>query len=44
MFPASDKSSDVIKALGNALKKLEVKIRLRTRVDKVLTENDIVCG
>lgn len=44
VFLASDKSSDVIKALGNALKKLEVKIRLRTRVDKVLTENDIVCG
>lgn len=44
VFPASDKSSDVIKALGKALKKLEVKIRLRTRVDKVLTENDIVCG
>lgn len=44
VFPASDKSSDVIKALGNALKKLEVKISLRTRVDKVLTENDIVCG
>lgn len=44
VFPASDKSSDVIKALGNALKKMEVKIRLRTRVDKVLTENDIVCG
>lgn len=44
VFPASDKSSNVIKALGNALKKLEVKIRLRTRVDKVLTENDIVCG
>lgn len=44
VFPASDKSSDVIKALGNALKKLEVKIRLRTRVDKVLTENDIVYG
>lgn len=44
VFPASDKSSDVIKALGNALKKLEVKIRLRTRVDKVLTENDVVCG
>lgn len=44
VFPASDKSSDVIKALGNALKKLEVKIRLRTRVDKVLTENDIACG
>ena len=34
----------MIKALGDALKKLEVKIRLRTRVDKVLTENDIVCG
>lgn len=44
VFPASDKSSDVIKALGNALKKPEVKIRLRTRVDQVLTENDIVCG
>ena len=44
VFPASDKSSDVIIALGNALKKLEVKIRLRTRVDQVLTENDIVCG
>ena len=44
VFPASDKSSDVIKALGNALKKLQVEIRLRTRVDKVLTENDIVCG
>lgn len=44
VFPASDKSSDVIKALGNALKKLEVKIRLRTRVDQVLTENNIVCG
>lgn len=44
VFPASDKSSDVIKALGNALKKLEVKIRLRTKVDQVLTENDTVCG
>lgn len=44
VFPASDKSSDVIKALGNALKKLQVEIRLRTRVDQVLTENDIVCG
>lgn len=44
VFPASDKSSDVIKALGNALKKLQVEIRLRTRVNQVLTENDIVCG
>lgn len=44
VFPASDKSSDVIKALDGALKKLGVDVRLFTRVDTVLTEDGRACG
>ena len=40
VFPESDKASDVIKAFENELRRLDVSIRLDTRVDKLLiTEN-----
>lgn len=44
VFPASDKSSDVIKALSGALKKLRVDVRFFTRVEAVLTEDGRACG
>lgn len=48
VFPVSDHSSDVIMALQSILKKEQVEIRLRTKVRKILVENDMderrVCG
>lgn len=38
-FPSSDHSSDIIRALESRLRLLDVKIHLKTRVMKVLTEN-----
>ena len=38
VFPVSDHSSDVIKALNDALKRAGVKVRLNTAVTKILTE------
>lgn len=38
MFPVSDHSSDVIRALSGALEKAGVEIRLYTPVKKLLTE------
>lgn len=42
VFPVSDHSSDVIKALERQLKKLCVKIILNTRVDKIEKNNENV--
>lgn len=43
MFPESDKSSDIIKGLSNELKNAKVKIRLDSRVTKIIAnDNKIV--
>lgn len=44
VFPVSDHSSDIIKSLENALQALNVDIRLNTKVDSLLIENDICKG
>ena len=44
VFPASDHSSDVIKVLEKELRRLDVDIRLNTKVDELIIDNDIVCG
>ena len=41
VFPVSDHSSDIIKALNNALKNSGVKVRLNTSVKDILIENNI---
>ena len=38
VFPVSDHSSDIIKAMTDALKKAKVKVRLNTEVKDILTE------
>lgn len=40
VFPKSDKSSDIVKALNNFMKKNGVDIRLNSKVDDILFEND----
>lgn len=42
VFPSSDKSSDIIKGLNNALIKEGVQIRLNTKATKFILENDII--
>ena len=44
LFPASDHSSDVIKVLEKELRRLNVDIRLNTRADELIIENDVICG
>lgn len=44
VFPSSDHSSDVIKVLEKELRRLNVDIRLNTKVDELIIENDVVCG
>ncbi len=44
VFPVSDKSSDVISALENEIRKLKIRVKFNTIVDKVLTNDDGVCG
>jgi len=44
VFPASDKSSDIIRAAEHVLREAGVTVRLNTRVEEVLAENDAVCG
>ncbi len=44
VFPASDKSSDVIAALERTIRKLGVKIRLNTTVKDILTSDNIDRG
>ena len=44
VFPASDKSSDVIKALTKRLLELGVSIHYRTQVERLLVEDGILRG
>ncbi len=44
VFPASDKSSDVLKALERTVQKSGVDVRLCTRVSAVLTNGEAVSG
>lgn len=41
VFPVSDKSSDIIKALSDCMKKLGVEVQLKTSVKKLLVESYI---
>ena len=43
-FPASDKSADVIDTLRNAMRRQGVKVRLRNRVLRILTDEERVTG
>ncbi len=44
VFPASDKSSDVIKCFENQLKKAGVKVHLNSQVNEVLVKDGKACG
>lgn len=44
VFPVSDKSSDVIKALSGLLRSANVKVEFRSRVDEIIINNDRVAG
>ncbi|MBQ8085870.1 MAG: NAD(P)/FAD-dependent oxidoreductase [Lachnospiraceae bacterium] len=44
VFPASDHSSDVIKVLEKELRRLNVDIRLNTKVDELVIDNNVVGG
>ena len=44
VFPASDKSSDILKALERTVKKAGVDVRLNTRVSGILTNGGAVSG
>lgn len=44
VFPVSDHSSDVIRALQSEMERLGVQVRLRTGVKRILSENGRACG
>ncbi len=44
VFPASDKSSDVIKALENAMRKRGVKVMLHSTVQELMTSHNQIEG
>lgn len=44
VFPVSDHSSDIIKALEREMEKAGVRVFLRTEVDKILVENERAVG
>lgn len=44
VFPESDHSSDVIRALEREMKRLGVRVFLGTRVERVLTKDGVFCG
>ncbi len=44
VFPKSDKSSDVIRALERQMKKLDVKIHLKSRVEQLLLRKEEASG
>ncbi len=44
VFPASDKSSDILRACERMLRDAGVNIRLNTRVDEILVQNGSVSG
>ena len=44
VFPTSDKSSDILKALEKTVKQAGVTVRLHSRTTEILTENGVVSG
>lgn len=44
IFPVTDKSLDVLKCFEKKLKKLNVQIKLNTKVDEIIVENQKVLG
>lgn len=44
IFPVSDKSIDVLNVFINELKKLKVKVKLNSKVNRIITDNDRVVG
>ena len=44
VFPVSDKSSDIIKALSKTLASEGVSVRLNSRVKEIIVEENTVCG
>lgn len=44
VFPVSDKSSDVLKALRDTVRKEKIEVRLNTRVTGIMTSNSAVSG
>ena len=44
VFPASDKSSDILHAFERMLREAGVTVRLNTRVDEILIKDGAVCG
>lgn len=44
MFPQSDRAQDVVNALVNELKRLDVEVRLQTAVSKMLMDDDKILG
>lgn len=44
IFPESDKSSDIIKALQNKLYENKVKVMLNTKVSGIIREGDVITG
>lgn len=44
VFPASDKSSDILRVMEKIVREADVEIRLNTRVNEVHAQNGAVCG
>ena len=44
VFPVSDKSSDIIKAMEKAMHWAGVEVKINSRVEGILSENGVVCG
>lgn len=44
MFPVSNKAADVVNALLNEMKRLQVELRLETKVDKLLMDDTRILG
>ncbi|MBP1888428.1 putative Rossmann fold flavoprotein [Clostridium moniliforme] len=44
VFPNSDKSSDIIRGLSNAISRCNIKVLLNNRVTKILKENNKIIG
>lgn len=42
VFPASDKSSDIIKVLANTLKECNVEVKLNSRVKDIIVKNNLI--
>ncbi len=44
VFPASDKSSDVLRAMERLVREAGVSVRLNARVEEIFTQDGAVCG